>query len=199
MNRQKLLLSALLLLFALSLAYSFWRMPRQKRVEKLRYTPGITAERARVPQAVPVDEKKVQLELLDREAARFAGFRRNIFRPIFHEELKPGPPLPERPSLPPAPPVMPVAPPPPPAVEPTPVQRDMAQFTFLGFLKKDGVKTIFLSKGNEIFLVKKGDTVAGKYAVSALTDEALTIRPLTEGGEIVIPLVESRPLRAPAK
>ena len=70
----------------------------------------------------------------------------------------------------------------------------MAQFTFLGFLKKDNKKTIFLSSNNEIFLVKKGDTIAGKYQVADITDEMITIRSSANGGEIIIPLVENRPL-----
>jgi len=75
----------------------------------------------------------------------------------------------------------------------------MAKFTFLGFLKKDNRKTIFLTNGKEIFLVKKGDKLSGRYDVTALTDEALTITSIQDGGEIVIPLVESRPLAAPRK
>ncbi|NJD91601.1 MAG: hypothetical protein FIA91_08820 [Geobacter sp.] len=75
----------------------------------------------------------------------------------------------------------------------------MATFTFLGFLKKESRKTIFLSNGKEIFLVKKGDRIAGKYDVTSLTDEALTISSLQDGGEILIPLVENKPLSAPKK
>ena len=89
---------------------------------------------------------------------------------------------------------------PPPAVaEPTPLQREMAKFTFLGFLKKENRKTIFLSNGKEIFLVKKGDKIAGKYDVTSLTDETLTISSIKDGGEILIPLVENRPLNVSRK
>jgi len=73
----------------------------------------------------------------------------------------------------------------------------MATFTFLGFLKKDNKKTIFLSNGKEIFVVKKGDKISGKYDVTSVTEEALTITSIQSGGEIVIPLVENRPLAAP--
>jgi hypothetical protein len=71
----------------------------------------------------------------------------------------------------------------------------MAQFTFLGFLKKDNKKTIFLTSNSEIFLVGKGDTVAGRYIATNITDEALTIRSMDSSGEIIIPLVENSPLR----
>ncbi len=75
----------------------------------------------------------------------------------------------------------------------------MAKFTFLGFLKKDDKKTIFLAKENEILLVKKGDKIANNYQVANITDEALTINPISGEGQIVIPLVENMPLSAPGK
>ncbi len=75
----------------------------------------------------------------------------------------------------------------------------MATFTFLGFLKKDNKKTIFLSNGKEIFVVKKGDKISGKYDVTAVTEEALTITSIQSGGEVVIPLVENSPLAAPRR
>ena len=73
----------------------------------------------------------------------------------------------------------------------------MAKFTFLGFLKKDNIKTIFLSKDKEIFLAKKGDKIAGRYEIANITDDALMISILPDGGEIIIPLVENRSLSAP--
>jgi len=73
---------------------------------------------------------------------------------------------------------------------------EMAKFTFLGFLKKDNKKTIFLHKDNEIILVKKGDKIANKYEVTNITDDVLTINSISGGGQIVIPLVENMPLVA---
>lgn len=212
MNRQKLILFILLILLVLSIGYSWWRMPREQRVAKLTYAPGMRAPTPRKTAPPPkamapapplaTDEKTVHLSQLDKTAAAFKGYRRNIFRPIFHEEIKeilPLPPLTKvapPPVPPPPPPPMPVAPPVP---ELTPLQRDMAQFTFLGFMKKDGQKTIFLAKDKDILLVKKGDRIAGKYEATGITEERLTIKALDGSGEIVIPLVESKPLSAPRK
>jgi hypothetical protein len=200
MSRQRMILSILLALLAIASVYSYLRMPRLKTAETLKYA-AVPAESPRGGSPAEPDDKKLHLELLDREQPRFSGFRRNIFRPIFHEEAKalplPPPAPPARTVLPPPPPPPPVSTPPVAVAMPTPVQRDMAKFTFLGFLKKDNKKTIFLSSSNEIFLVKKGDRIAGKYEVTNITDEALTISLLAEGGEIVIPLTENRPLSAP--
>ncbi|SNB45281.1 hypothetical protein [Geobacter sp. DSM 9736] len=215
MNRQKLILAILVVLLILSLVYSFWRMPRQQAADTKKGAPSVApaqrrpikpAAGAQSAAAAPQkrDDRKLHLDLLDSAPPAFAGFRRNIFQPIFREEAKvapsppPAPPV-RRLPVPPPPPISPPPPAPPAAAEPTPVQREMARFTFLGFLKKDNRKTIFLSSNNEIFLVKKGDKIAGKYEVSNITDEALSISILPDGGEIVIPLVENKPLSAPRK
>ena len=201
MNRQKLALAILLGVFACSLIVSYFRLPRQQTVARLTYTQGSRAEAKRPVAASQLDDTKLHLELLDREQSRFSGFRRNIFKPLFHEEVK----IPT--GLPSHPPVIPLPPPPPPqpaqspqaVVEPSPLQQDMARFTFLGFLKKDALKIIFLAKDKDIFLVKKGDKLAGKYDVTNITDEALTIQVQGDGGEIVIPLTENRALSAPRR
>lgn len=193
MNRKKLFLAFLLVLLPLTIFYSYLRMPRQKSVETLRFTQGAPPKKPNAAAMSRVDDKKLHLELLDREAQTFSGFRRNIFRPIFHDESKVLPqPVVITPK--PLPPVAMPQPLPPPVDAPSPVQQDMARFTFLGFMKKENRKTIFLATGNEIFLVKKGDKIAGKYEAVNITDEALTITALGVGGEIVIPLLENRPL-----
>jgi hypothetical protein len=92
-------------------------------------------------------------------------------------------------------PVMPVTPPPP-ADEAETLQSTLARFTFLGFLKKDNRKTIFLSKDKDIILVRKGESFAKRYEATSITDQALTIRVTDTGEEIVIPLVENRALSA---
>ena len=202
MNRQKLVLSILLALLVCSLIYSFVRMPRQKTVDRSTYQSSQQTVSKPLKLALAEDSAKVRLDLLDRAGGAYRGGGKNIFRGEFNEEVKktriPLPP-------PPPPPAKVITPPPPAAdvppeqIKPTQLQRDMANFTFLGFLKKESRKTIFLSNGKEIFLVKKGDRIAGKYDVTSLTDEALTITSMLDGGEILIPLVENKPLSAPKK
>jgi len=203
MNRQKVILTALLALFAITLVVSYFRMPKQKRVDKLEYVSGMTVKETKRTATRSSDDTRVHLELLDRTPSTAVSVRRNLFSDLFAVQPKKTIiPLP-----PPPPPPKPVAvepreeerPAPPAVVEPTPLQRDMARFTFLGFLKKDNRKTIFLSNDKEIFLVKKGDKISGKYDVTALTDEALTISSMQDGGEIIIPLIENRPLSAPKR
>lgn len=207
MNRKKLFLFVAVLLFLLSLVYSYLRMPQEKTVTQLKFAPGSVATPRKTEVVAGRDDVKLHLELLDGEVYRFSGFRRNIFHPIFHEELKvlllpppPPPPVkqPIQAKLPAEPPVAqgPALPPPP---EIPSVVKDMAKFTFLGFVKSENMKTIFLSKENRIFLVKKGSKIEDKYEVTNLTDEALTITALGEEREMIIPLVENKPLSAAKK
>lgn len=203
MNRQKVALTVLLAIFACSLVISYLRMPRQKSVEKLTYVSGMKVPVAKQAQGSAREEDRVHLELLDRRPSAGVNVKRNIFGNLFAEVKKPIIPLPPPPPPPVKPPVAVEppkdVPPPPMVVEPTPLQREMARFTFLGFLKKDNRKTIFLTNDKEIFVVKKGDKILGKYDVTSLTEEALTISSMQDGGEIIIPLVENRPLQAPKR
>ena len=201
MNRQRLILAILLGLLALAVVWSYFRLPRQQTVSVLKYTPGKQVTPAResgASAASPVagrnEQGTLRIDLLDRQTPEFKGYRRNIFKPVFVDEImvmkqkavamKPVPPPP--------PPPPPVALPP----QPAQPQRELARFTFLGFLKKDNRQTIFLAKDRDIFLVKKGDTFGGRFQASSITDQALTILVTGTGEEIVIPLIESHSLVA---
>jgi hypothetical protein len=204
MNRQRLILTVLLVLFSASLFYGYLRMPRQKTIDKLKYQTGMVATRAESKPGKDNDTERVRVDLLDRAPGFAATGGKNIFQSLFSDEIIKVPvPLPPPP---PPPAKKPVPPPLPPVqaqaavvIEQTPLQRDLANFTFLGFLKKDSLKKIFLTNGKEIFVVKKGDKIANKYDVTSLTDDSLTITSLQDSGEIVIPLIENRPLTAPRK
>lgn len=203
MNRQRLLLVGLLLAFAMSVMYGYSKYPRQKTVDKLMFVPGKVSRPGPVKADSKVDDSRILLALLDERSAAGGSYRKNLFRPLFRDETRivplPPPPPKPMPSLPPPPPPAPAAVAPPAAAEPSPVVRDMARFTFLGFMKKDGRKSIFLSSNKEIFVVKKGDKIAGKYEVANVTDDLLTINALGDGGQIIIPLIENKPLAAPKK
>lgn len=189
MDRRRLALIILLALFAGAVAYAVLRQPPRKTVAKLKYTTGMRAD---APRAGGRDDLKLRLDLLDREMPRFAGFKRNIFRPIFAGEIR-QPIMPVKPVL----PVPPPLPPPPPPVPPTPAQmaaEEMARFKFIGFLKKENFKTVFLTRGNEIFLVRKGDKIAGKYEIASISDESMAIKLAETGEQIIVPMEENRAL-----
>jgi hypothetical protein len=215
MNRQKLALFILLMVLVLVVAWSYMSVPRQKTVSRLKYAPGQTqpavkaaaapaANAAKLTSAPSAagDERALRLDLLEREQTGFKGYRRNIFKPIFTDEIM----LMKQKAVaikpPPLPPVAVVQPPivvPPPVVQPVTLQNTLARFVFLGYLKKDNRRTIFLSKDNEIILVRKGDKFAGRYEAKSVTDQTLTIAATDTGEEIIIPLIENQPLIAAGK
>ena len=196
MNRQRLILFVLVILFAVAVIWSYSTMPRLKTADSVpskpaaRQTTRPTAA-SKTPDRSADDGSRLKLDLLDKEGAGFSGYRRNIFNPVFADEtkitrqravaIKPPPPKP-----------VPV-----PVVEPVLIQPEsapLARFTFLGFLKKGATKTIFLAKEKDILLVKKGDKLAGRYEATDISDQALTLTVTDTGDEIVIPLIENRPL-----
>lgn len=214
MNRQRLILFILVIILALSLVWSYFKWPRQKSVAVLKYAPGtrVTAEKKREPAvALPslADSRTLRLDLLGREQPAFTGYRRNIFRPVFVDEIKemkqkaaavkPALPPVEKPKVVSAQPAEPVI------LMPESPQQELAHFTFLGFISKDSTKTIFLSKDGdkgkdrEIIFVKRGDMFATRYEAIELTEQALTILVTDTGDEIVIPLVENQALKAEIK
>jgi len=214
MNRQKLTLFILLIVLVLAVVWSFMSVPRQKTVKTLKYAPGqkqaavttaaatpaVTAAAQTPAPAAAGDERTLRLDLLEREQSGFKGYRRNIFKPIFMDDLR----LMKQKALafkpPPLPPVA-VLPPKvePPIAQPETLKSTLARFVFLGYLKKDNRKTIFLSKDKDIILVRKGDKFAGRYEAKSVTDQALTIVATDSGEEIIIPLLENQPLVAAGK
>ena len=194
MNRQRLILFILVILFGIAAIWSYSALPRQKTVSTSANKPVKQAKPAPVVANTPAreadDGTRLKISLLDKESSGFKGYRRNIFKPVFVDELK----VIKKQAV--------VIMPPPPIVMAAPIQPAMilpetaplARFTFLGFLKKGSVKTIFLANEKDILLVKKGDTVAGRYEATDISDRALTLTVTDTGDRIVIPLIENQPL-----
>ncbi len=198
MNRQRLILFVLVIVFVLAVIWSYTAIPRPKTVATLKYSPNKQLRppelTTKVVSAETADNRVLKLGVLEQEHSSFKGYRRNIFKPIFVDEFK----MLKQKAVAIKPPALP--PPPPPVIAPAepvvakPVSAPLAHFTFLGFLKKDSQRTIFLAKDKDIILVKKGDKIAGRYEASSITDQALTLLVTDTGDEIVIPLIENRSL-----
>ena len=220
MNRKRLLLFVLLIVLALTVVWSYVNRPKLKTVASLKYAPGTraVAEKKREPVvSIPslAGSRTLRLDLLNRELPAFTGYRRNIFKPIFTDEVKvmksraaavkpvvvpPIAPEPKKTTADAGPSVL--------LIPETP-QQALAKFTFLGFISKDNDKTIFLVKEGdktkdknqerEILYVKKGDMFASRYEAIELTEQALTILVTDTGDEIEIPLIESQSLKGTVK
>lgn len=193
MNRKRLLLAALVGLLLLSLAYAFWAMPRQEKAPPRAETPRPAAKKAAAGKKAPPPADRLHLGLLAQEPQEFPGAKRDIFR--FHGGW--APPVEELEAAMPAPiDVEPPPPPPPPTPEEL-LRAAVTRITFLGFLEKGGVRTVFLSSGGELFLVKAGEAFGRDKALVAreINAKELVIGWL-QGPELVrVQLIENEALK----
>ncbi len=198
MNRQRLILFILVILLVVAAFWSYSAMPRLKTATVTISKPVQPAKQivatAKTAARESDDGTVLKIDLLDKEPSGFSGYRRNIFKPVFVDEVKAA--KQKIVVLKPAAPPVKVIVPPAEQVIAQPETAPLARFTFLGFIKKGAVKTIFLSKDKDILLVKTGDKIAGRYEATEITDQALTLTVTDTGDKIVIPLVENRPLAA---
>ena len=135
MNRQRLILFVLVILFAVASLWSYSAIPRLKTVSTPPNKPSPAARKPVVTAKektgrVVDDGTKLHIELLDVETETFKGYRRNIFRPIFVDELKVK--KQKAVALIPPPKIVPALPPVQPAIV-QPEAAPLARFTFLGF------------------------------------------------------------------
>ncbi len=193
MKRQKQILLVLLIVLAAALLYSYLSSPRLERVasEGTMSSSGNTSSPADDARSA-VDPQKVNLELLESGREKYRGYKRDIFN--YYRRPKPKPKPAPKPVAKVEPEPLP-EPPPEPVITPR-VRKQLARFTFLGFLEKDEELTIFLSKQDELFLVKKADFFGdeNQFEVVDINDEKLTIRQAGASGLIEIVLKEEEPL-----
>ena len=181
MNRKKLILAGLLVVLIIAITTSYLRFPRQKNVDKLTFGPGSTApvnsrkQSKRLP--LPVSGN-LRIDLLD-AGVPAVTVNRDIFKPIFVDE--------ERLRAETAMKKVKVVPPPPPTSKDI-ARKQIAQFKSLGMLKRSGIQTVFLARGEEIMLVRLGDKPIPGYQIIGITDESLYLRSNEGDDEIRFPL-----------
>jgi hypothetical protein len=55
------------------------------------------------------------------------------------------------------------------------IKDDLSEFKSFGYAERNGQKILFLEKGTQIMLVRKGDKIEGKYLVKDITQKELTL------------------------
>ncbi len=158
MNRKRVILAALLGVLGLCIVYAYVTTPRLEkappRTESRRVRTNVKAMKNLKPESA---QERINFDFLTVEPQDFTGAKRDIFRFGQRSPVRTEPPVVkiEAPV-----PIMNVAVLPVPAVVPfAEVQQSLGEFTFLGFLEKSGEKTVFLSSGGNLFLVKRGETL----------------------------------------
>lgn len=179
MSRQIKLLLFIGLILAGSLYFSYWWYPHQEIVSEetglLQFQPrvGMSAQ----PQAELVG---LSLDFGKQNIGPFKSPQKDIFGPLYVEKKikkarkpKPKPVVKQKPK----PVVKPII-----VIAPT-VQKPAAIFNLLGYLDKSGVRTVFLSQKDQVYLVKEGDVFAQEYRVVELTSDLLLIKSETDQRE----------------
>jgi hypothetical protein len=107
------------------------------------------------------DLPELRLELLDRPRPGYRGIKKNIFSPLKVHVPKPPPKPPKK------------SPPKPPPVVVKPPEKD---------------KTVFLNKGEDVFLVKSGDIIDDRFRVAEITDTVLRFNDEVNGDTATLDL-----------
>jgi hypothetical protein len=134
-------------------------------------TPPAPAERTPAVTAVPDRDGLTVLEHRAQPSPALSASRRNIFRE--RDRVAPAPPVATRAAVP---------------VEPAPAESLIPPaplVTLLGLAEKTDsghlVRTAVISTGGELWIVKEGDTVAGRFRVGAVSLDRVDLRDVQTG------------------
>jgi hypothetical protein len=210
MNHKRIVLAALFVVLALCLVYAFVSYPR---LEKAPPRAALSAARSgaagaeRQPAAnrsanrPEVAEGRIDFAFLDAEVQPFPGAKRDLFRFASSPAGGPGPvaavkppPTVEQPTV--EPPTVTAVEDAPPVVPIEVVRQSLSRFTFVGFLDKAGEKTVFLTSGGEMFLVKSGERfgVENEFTIDSIDGNLLRVRHDGRPDTIDIELIEQKDL-----
>lgn len=193
MNRKRVILGSLLGVLAVCLVYAYLATPRLEKAPPRDAASRKLAVSQEAPEVDPSESRgRIDFAYLSAEPQEFGGAQRDIFQFAQRRPVKTVPSIRvvqkeiHEPVL--LPEVIPVE----------VVQKSLSQFTFLGFLEKAGEKTVFLSSGGNLFLVKQGEHFGAgqEFLVEQIDDKFLKVRHAGREGLIEVPLIEKQKLYA---
>lgn len=185
MNRPKLILFLLVCVLAVSVIVAWFRMPKQKSIDRLTFQQGAAVFQHRSNQKNR--EVELQRDLLEQKFTKVV-VKKNIFK--LPGEERGAAMVGTRQRLHSIPP-----PPPPPPPTPQEIARtQLAAFTVIGSYIKKNTRIVFLAKGEEILTVRIGNHLMPGYTVVAINDEQLKLRSDDGRHELILNLCISENL-----
>ena len=174
-DRKKTILVVLACIFVLSLAYRLLNPYEQKRVESLTFTgehaPTPRGEKTSGNIDLPSGDLSIRLDLLSDRRIHSGTVQKNIFFkkstvPVKEKTVDPKKASPQRTE-------QSIA-----TLEnkKLQVQQELSHFKTFGFLELNNEKALFLERGKDIFIIRKGDRIDGKYLVKKISESMLTLR-----------------------
>ncbi len=175
-RKKLLLLVALLAVWGLTFG---WHRPGPAPTSRAQSPVG----RERAPETAPAAKAsalpRLKTELLQRETPAYTPERQNIFGTP--------PPPPPPPPAPVTAAAQPAAPPPPPA--PDPFQGEAAGLRYVGYLDARPRLTGFIMQGTDLYTVEAGATIAGRFRVQTITEDAALLSSLSGDKQVRLSLV----------
>jgi hypothetical protein len=172
-NKKKSILALLILLFALSLIYRVTHPYKQPKVDALKYSGGETATPEKKAGrkdsgASSVEESLVKLDLFLNPPVHSREQRRDLFSEqagldnsaMRSAENRVDQASGDNTSA---------------AGSEAGVEDDLSSFRSFGYMERGGERILFIEKGKQIMLVRKGDTIEDKYLVKEITKNELTL------------------------
>lgn len=172
MTKQRLILAALLCCLAVSASYAWKQFPRQQSISKPQTGVGAASRGASTPPALSRQGQVAttnQLALPEPPPLPLQ-IKRDLFQLPAEKRTAANSGNVKQPLPPPPPP-----PPPPPSKQEL-AQRELQQYRVMGFLKHEGRHTAFVTNGNKVQLVHKGDMLTADYKVTKINGYRLVVR-----------------------
>jgi hypothetical protein len=70
------------------------------------------------------------------------------------------------------------------------VREQMGQYRYLGYLSQQGVQKAFVGKGKEIYIIRKGDKLDGKFFVASIDPTTVKLKEPTTSLETSLDLTK---------
>ena len=173
---KKSILYILLAILAFSVFYRVATVPEEKRAP-LKYKTGTLPAGAGLKKGLDADIPVIEVSRLMSGRIKPPADGVNLFYPFF---IKVEPPKPPEPVV--------LLPPP---VDP--LEEELKLFRFLGFLEErvpaGRDKRIFLSKGQNIYIVRNGDIIEGRFKVN-IKGDVIEVSGINSEKMVAIPITE---------
>jgi len=163
-NNKKIILITFLAVLVVLVAYRIMHPYRQQTVSELTFTGSGEYRKITNKQYDPEgrarDRSDVLIDFLLTPPEHSGKVYKNIFfqEPYEHKAVLPEPVEPQ---------------------ERNPVENvkaDLRQFKVFGFLENSGDTAIFMERGPEILVLRKGDKIDGKYLVDSISRKVITLK-----------------------
>jgi len=201
MNRKRMILAVLMVILAFCMLYAYIATPRLEKAPPRQEVKRVRSVKADSDKKEEKSESRIDFSYLSEDVQDFPGASRDIFNFKVKRVQTKRPPVVSSPPVVTPQEVVPIQRP----VAPVDVvNKSLSQFTFIGFLEKEGEKTVFLSSNGNLYLVKSGERfgVDQEFYVESIVGDILRVNHKSQG-TIELKLIEQQKLNsavsAPAK